>query len=250
MYLTGRCRCLWHVVRSGRAVRFDQPPHAVQVLRRVDADGVRGGFHGRDAKAVLERAQLLEAFGTFERRRREGGQSSAGTPAGRRTGRGAATTPAAAVRRARTERRAREVQRVAFAIDRRPSRRSGCRGRPGRRCARRSVPSGRRPIQQQLRPRRRSPPARSRLVALDVDDDLGVESGGDFGEPIGAGRVIAARHHGDAAEAVHRRRRSARSSVATTTASTKRAWSARAVDVLDHRRPSISASGLPGSRVD
>ena len=43
-------------------------------------------FDGADAESVLEHAQLLEAFGPLERRRRQRGERAAGTRAGRRTG--------------------------------------------------------------------------------------------------------------------------------------------------------------------
>jgi hypothetical protein len=40
-------------------------------LRRVDADRIYRRFRGANSKPVFERAQLLEAFGHLERRRRE-----------------------------------------------------------------------------------------------------------------------------------------------------------------------------------
>ena len=43
-----------------------------------------------------------------------------------------------------------------------------------------------------------------RLVALHVDDDVAVERGGDFGEPIGRAVMIGARHADLAAELLHR----------------------------------------------
>ncbi len=42
------------------------------------------------------------------------------------------------------------------------------------------------------------------LVALDVDDDLAGQQGGNLGQPIGAGGVIGTRQPRDAAEALHR----------------------------------------------
>ena len=87
---------------QGRAPALDQPPHAFQILRRIHADGVRRRFDGADAEAVLEHAKLLEAFGLFERRRRQRGERAAGSRGGRRTGPGAARRAARAGRAGRT----------------------------------------------------------------------------------------------------------------------------------------------------
>ena len=46
----------------------------VEIFRRIDAERVVAGLHRLDADAVLERAQLFEGFGAFERRRLERGQ--------------------------------------------------------------------------------------------------------------------------------------------------------------------------------
>ena len=54
-----------------RFADLDEAPDALQVLRRVHANGVSRGLDGADAEAVLERAQLLEALGPFERRLRQ-----------------------------------------------------------------------------------------------------------------------------------------------------------------------------------
>src|SRR4051812_47460779 len=43
--------------------RREQPPHLLQVLRRVDAEGFVLRLHRFDADAVFERAQRLERFG-------------------------------------------------------------------------------------------------------------------------------------------------------------------------------------------
>ena len=42
-----------------------------------------------------------------------------------------------------------------------------------------------------------------RLVSLDVHDDVGTKGRGDFGEPVGAGRVRRARHDRCAAESIN-----------------------------------------------
>src|SRR5690606_15542462 len=52
---------------------FDQPAHARQILRCVDANGVGVGLDGGNPEAVLEHAQLLEPLGLFERRGRQRG---------------------------------------------------------------------------------------------------------------------------------------------------------------------------------
>src|SRR4051812_20257822 len=50
-----------------------QPPHLFQVFRGIDAERFVAGFHGFYPDAMLERAQLLERFRPFERRRLERG---------------------------------------------------------------------------------------------------------------------------------------------------------------------------------
>ena len=61
------------LVRCGSpaGARMAERAHALEVLRRIDADGVAGGLDGLDPDAVLERAQLLERFGALDRRRRQ-----------------------------------------------------------------------------------------------------------------------------------------------------------------------------------
>ena len=71
--------CLCHVSRSGPGGGLDEPPHPFQILRSIHADGVCRRFGGADAIAVLERAQLLEAFGQLERRLAAAPRASAGT---------------------------------------------------------------------------------------------------------------------------------------------------------------------------
>ncbi len=56
-------------------------PHPFQILGCVDANGVDVGFDGRDSEAVLEHAQLLEALGAFEWRRRKRRQLQQEIPA-------------------------------------------------------------------------------------------------------------------------------------------------------------------------
>ena len=98
--------------------RRQQPAHLFQIFRRVDADRVVGGFDGLDADAVLERAQLLERLGAFERRRLERGQhQQRAAPVGVEADVAVERRPAAA-RIARVgNRRARKIQREAGAID-------------------------------------------------------------------------------------------------------------------------------------
>ena len=59
----------------------EQTAHALEIVGRVDADGVVGGFDRLDADAVLERAQLLERFGAFERGLRRAPPAGAGRAA-------------------------------------------------------------------------------------------------------------------------------------------------------------------------
>src|SRR5262245_7946259 len=61
-------------VRSG-ADSFDESSSALQILRGVDFDGVRGCFDRANLESVLEGAKLLQAFGTLERGRRQTRQS-------------------------------------------------------------------------------------------------------------------------------------------------------------------------------
>ena len=89
-----------------------------------------------------------------------------------------------------------------------------------------------------------------RFVSLEVDDEVAVERRGHFGDAIGAGCVSRARQP-------RRRRRNCRtasamrsSSVATMTASTLRAAAARRYTCSIIGRPAMSASALPGKRVD
>ena len=55
--------------------------HALEILRRVDADGIVRGLDGLDPDAVLERPQLFERFGLFERRLLERRQHQQYAPA-------------------------------------------------------------------------------------------------------------------------------------------------------------------------
>src|SRR5690242_21549458 len=67
------------VTKINLAIRF-HPLHersfkklgdAVEVARRIHADGVVVGFHHADGKTVFERAELLEALELFQRARLE-----------------------------------------------------------------------------------------------------------------------------------------------------------------------------------
>ena len=183
------------------AWRHQQPAHLFEIFRRVDADRVVGGFDGLDADAVLERPQLLERLGAFERRRLERGQHhQRAAPVGVEADVSIERRPAAA-RIARVgNRRARKIQREAAAIDAPPSRRSGLVSSAGVSMRRYSVvieidgsANGATSFGDRAR-------IEQRLVALHVDDDVAVERGGDLGEAIGAGRVIGARQPHVAAE--------------------------------------------------
>ena len=57
-----------------RGHRQQLAAHALQVLERVDADGVVCGFDRVNAVTVLERAELFERFGALERRLRQRGE--------------------------------------------------------------------------------------------------------------------------------------------------------------------------------
>ncbi len=106
-----------HVSLRAPSLSCDELPDAFEVVRRVDADRVVVRFDGLDADAVLEGPQLLEGFGLLERRRREPCErQQALAPidvqpdvAPRRRG--------GAVLAHVRDRRAREVERVAVAID-------------------------------------------------------------------------------------------------------------------------------------
>src|SRR5258706_11662195 len=69
MILLARCR------------RGQQSPDLFEILRRIDAKRFVPGFDRLDADAMLQRAQLLERFRPFERRRLEGCQNQQGAPA-------------------------------------------------------------------------------------------------------------------------------------------------------------------------
>src|SRR5882757_1202389 len=69
------------VMGSARSRRGQQATHLFQVLRRVDAERFVERFHGLDADAVFQGAQLLERFGPFERRRVERRQHEQGAAA-------------------------------------------------------------------------------------------------------------------------------------------------------------------------
>ena len=56
---------------------FQYAPHPLQIVRRIDADGmIFPQFHHDDMKAVFQHAQLFQALGLFERCTREGGHWS------------------------------------------------------------------------------------------------------------------------------------------------------------------------------
>ena len=74
-----------------------------------------------------------------------------------------------------------------------------------------------------------------RFVALHVDDEVARERRGDLGQAVAAARWSARVMHGGAAERLDRVARSRSSSVATTTASTRRRGRRAAIHVLDHR---------------
>src|SRR6266566_2056760 len=75
MYFTDRPsgRCVM-AASCSRRNRQQLAAYALQVLRRVDADGVVFGFDRVNAIAVLERAELFERFGSLERRLRKGAE--------------------------------------------------------------------------------------------------------------------------------------------------------------------------------
>ncbi len=75
MYFTGLARsvCGMCALRSGRLRQVCRT--ALQILRGIDPDGVRGGFDRADSESVFEGAKLLEALGPLERRRRQSGQA-------------------------------------------------------------------------------------------------------------------------------------------------------------------------------
>src|SRR3954467_2903571 len=60
--------------RSIRTSGLEQPTHLFEIFRRVHANRVVRGFHGLDANAVFERAQLFQRLGAFERGRLERGE--------------------------------------------------------------------------------------------------------------------------------------------------------------------------------
>ena len=67
---------------------------------------------------------------------------------------------------------------------------------------RRSVPMrSSRPLEQQADRDVDRVGRNHRLVALDIDDEVALELGGDFGQPVAAGFVRRASHHRSAAEA-------------------------------------------------
>ncbi len=75
---------------------------------------------------------------------------------------------------------------------------------------------------------------KERQIALHVHENLALERRGDFSEPVGAGEVIGARHHRDAAECVHRARNAL--VVGGHDHGVDRARVGRAsIDVFDHR---------------
>src|SRR5262245_41879406 len=66
---TARCTLLSKVPRPlMRCRRLEEASHLFEILRRIHADRVVARFHRLDANTVLERAQLLERLGSFERR--------------------------------------------------------------------------------------------------------------------------------------------------------------------------------------
>src|SRR4029077_11430955 len=58
---------LCHAASCPRSGRQQLPAYALQVLGSIDANGIVCGFDCLNAVAVLERAQLLERFGSLER---------------------------------------------------------------------------------------------------------------------------------------------------------------------------------------
>ncbi len=89
-----------------------------------------------------------------------------------------------------------------------------------------------------------------RLVALDVDDQVAVERCRDFREPIGAALMRRSTSSARRRRTPTPLRRCVRSSVATMTPLIDRAADARRYTCSIIGRPPMSASALPGSRVD
>src|SRR5215218_5270396 len=72
MYFTGRldsmpCNPSLSISTLHAQGAGEQPPHPLEVVRRVHAERVVARFHRENADAVLQRAQLLERFGLLER---------------------------------------------------------------------------------------------------------------------------------------------------------------------------------------
>ena len=179
----------------------------LQVGRRVDLDRRRCHLGDLDAKAPLQRAQLLELLRLLERRRREPGEAEQEVAPVRVqpdvlvAERAAGASAVAMV----GQRAAREVERVAVAVGdhlhhvrvRRAPRACGS--------AVLIVAIGSAAVGAQRRDRRLDHRrVEQRQVALHVDDHVGVERARHLGDAVGAGAVRAAGHHHVAAEAAHR----------------------------------------------
>ena len=166
-------------------------PDALEVVRRVDADRVVACFDRLDADAVLERAQLFERLGLARARSAPARPAAAGTRGGRRRARRARHAARRRGCRAHVrDRRAREIQRVAVAIDDDLRRRSGSCSSAGSSMRRRSVLISSAASARTARPPRRSSPARcsgSSPCTLTTTSQSSVR--GDFGEAIGAALV-------------------------------------------------------------
>ena len=214
--------------------RRGEPPGALEVLGRVDADAVVRGLDGLDPDAVLERAQLLERFGAFERRLRQRGEPQQAraavrvqpdVPPGRRL-----RLAGARVR----DRRAREIQRDVIAIDDelgdvRVAQLGGVV----------NAATERRHLQRRVDAERRDRfvdhrGLDERLVSLHVDDHVAVERPRDFGQSVGPALVRRGRHPRVAAEGAHRVRDALVVGRDDDAVDRTRRRGA-AVDVLDHR---------------
>src|SRR5688572_12043141 len=111
------CALLYGACGSGNSRIVEYLPDALEIFRRIDADRVEARFEGLDSDAVLERAQLLERLGALQLRRREAREAQQAVAAVHvqpdvAPG-GSACVGVADV----GNRRAREIQREAVAID-------------------------------------------------------------------------------------------------------------------------------------
>ena len=229
--------------------------HRLQILRRVDARrDLRFAHRHRDAMAVPQRAQLLERLGLLERRGRERGVALQEARRGSRRCRRGGSTRAPAFRadtefaRARSTARSPRASSTTFTTF---GLASACSSWIAWQAV--AIDASLSLSSELPRPRAIERGRDQRLVALHVDHDVVVrepEQRSGFGEAVGAGGMIGARHHaadrraaahrgGDALVVggdVHRGRAALRSRAR------RRAPPSAC--------PAMSASGLPGKRVD